>query len=219
MFESVRIVGRGRVGTAVKERLRERQVAVGYDDPDLVLLCVPDSAIRESAAAVPPGPWIAHVSGATSLRALDPHARRFGLHPLQTFTRTRGPEQLDGAWAAVTAESPDARAHGFWLAEVLGLRPFEIRDELRVLYHAGAVIASNYLVTLYRSASRLLETAGAPPEALIPLMRRTIDNGFELTGPIARGDWATVQAHLAEISGRAPELEEMYRVLATVTAG
>jgi len=219
MFERVRVVGRGRVGTAVKERLRERQVALGYDGADLVLLCVPDPAIRESAAAVPPGPWIAHVSGATSLRALDPHVRRFGLHPLQTFTRTRGPEQLDGAWAAVTAENPDARARGFWLAEVLGLRPFEIRDELRVLYHAGAVIASNYLVTLYRSASRLLETAGAPPEALIPLMRRTIDNGFELTGPIARGDWATVQAHLAEICLRAPELEEMYRVLATVTAG
>jgi predicted short-subunit dehydrogenase-like oxidoreductase (DUF2520 family) len=99
------------------------------------------------------------------------------------------------------------------------LRPFEIRDESRILYHAGAVIASNYLVTLYRSASRLLQTAGAPPEALIPLMRRTIDNGFELTGPIARGDWATVQAHLDEISLRAPELEAMYRVLATVTTG
>jgi predicted short-subunit dehydrogenase-like oxidoreductase (DUF2520 family) len=219
MFERVSVVGRGRVGTAVKERLRERQVALGDDGADLVLLCVPDPVIRESAAAVHPGPWIAHVSGATSLRALDPHLHRFGLHPLQTFTRTRGPEQLDGAWAAVTAESPDARARGFWLAEVLGLRPFELRDELRVLYHAGAVIASSYLVTLYRSASRLLETAGAPPEALIPLMRRTIDNGFELTGPIARGDWATVQAHLAEISRRAPELEEMYRVLATVTAG
>jgi predicted short-subunit dehydrogenase-like oxidoreductase (DUF2520 family) len=219
MFERVRVVGQGRVGTALQERLRERCVSASDDRADLVLLCVPDSAIRASASAVSPGPWIAHVSGATSLRALDPHVHRFGLHPLQTFTRTRGPEQLDGAWAAVTAESPDARARGFWLAEVLGLRPFEIRDELRILYHAGAVIASNYLVTLYRSASRLLETAGAPPEALVPLMRRTIDNGFELTGPIARGDWATVQAHLAEISGRAPELEEMYRVLATVTAG
>jgi predicted short-subunit dehydrogenase-like oxidoreductase (DUF2520 family) len=129
MFESVRVVGRGRVGAA-DERLRERQVSAHGDGADLVLLCVPDSAIRECAAAVSPGPWIAHVSGATSLRALDPHVRRFGLHPLQT-----------------------------------------------------------------------------------------IDNGFELTGPIARRDWATVQAHLAEIAGRAPELEEMYRVLATVTVG
>src|ERR1700731_4110731 len=167
MFERVSVVGRGRVGTALKERLRERQVALGDDGADLVLLCVPDPAIRQSAAAVPPGPWIAHVSGATPLKALDPHVRRFGLHPLQTFTRARGPEQLDGAWAAVTAEDPDGRARGFWLAGGLGLGPFEIRDEFRVLYHAGAVIASNYLVTLHRSASRLLETAGAPPEALV----------------------------------------------------
>jgi predicted short-subunit dehydrogenase-like oxidoreductase (DUF2520 family) len=63
----------------------------------------------------------------------------------------------------------------------------------------------------------LLEIAGAPPQALVPLMRRTIDNGFELTGPIARGDWATVDAHLAAIAKGAPELEEMYRALAKVT--
>ena len=86
------------------------------------------------------------------------------------------------------------------------------------MYHAGAAIASNYLVTLYRAASRLFETAGAPPEALLPLMRRTIDNGFELTGPIARGDWSTVDAHLAAIREHAPELEAMYRTLAEVTA-
>src|SRR6266849_4796508 len=181
MFERVRVVGRGRVGTAVKERLRERQVALGYDGADLVLLCVPDPAIGESAAAVPPGPWIAHVSGATALAALDPHASRFGLHPLQTFTRARGPEQLDGAWAAVTAETDAARTRGFWLADCLGLRPFEVSEKSRVLYHAGAAMASNFLVTLYRSASRLFNQAGAPPEALLPLMQRTIDNGFELT--------------------------------------
>ena len=58
-----------------------------------------------------PGPWIAHVSGATPLAALDPHMRRFSVHPLQTFTRARGAEQLDGAWAAVTAETGDGRAH------------------------------------------------------------------------------------------------------------
>ena len=74
----------------------------------------------------------------------------------------------------------------------------------RTLYHAGAAIASNYLVTLYRAASRLFEDAGAPPEALVPLMTRTIENGFELTGPIARGDWAVVDAHLARAARRAP---------------
>jgi len=219
MFTSVRVVGRGRVGAALSARLLERRISVGDNHADLVLLCIPDSAIREVARALEPGPWVAHVSGATPLAALDPHTRRFGLHPLQTFTKRRGAEQIDGAWAGVTAENPDARARGFWLAELLGLHAFEISDESRVLYHAGTAIASNYLVTLYRTASRLLELAGAPPEALVPLMRRTIDNGFELTGPIARGDWATVEAHLAAISRNAPELEPMYRSLAKVTIG
>jgi predicted short-subunit dehydrogenase-like oxidoreductase (DUF2520 family) len=219
MFSSVMVVGRGRVGAALTARLLERRMSVGDDHADLVLLCVPDSAIRAVARAVEPGPWVAHVSGATPLTALDPHTRRFGLHPLQTFTKRRGAEQIDGAWAAVTAEDEEARERAFWLAKLLGLRPFEISDESRVLYHAGAAIASNYLVTLYRAASRLLELAGAPPEALVPLMRRTIDNGFELTGPIARGDWTTVEAHLAAISSHAPELESMYRALAKVTIG
>ena len=218
MFSTVRVVGHGRVGSAISARLRERGIVVREEEPDLVLLCVPDSAIPDVAAAIAPGPWVAHVSGATALSALAPHVRRFGVHPLQTFTRARGPEQLDGAWAAVTAETDAARTRGLWLAERLGLRPFELRDESRILYHAGAAMASNYLVTLHRLASRLFEQAGAPPEALLPLMRRTIDNGFELTGPIARGDWATVDAHLAAIHEAAPEIEKVYRALAQVTA-
>lgn len=216
-FERVNVVGRGRVGAAVAARLQERGVALGADGADLVLLCVPDSAIRGIASALPIGPWIAHVSGATPLHALDPHTRRFSVHPLQTFTRARGAEQLDGAWAAVTSESTEANALGFRLAEILNLRPFAIDDGARVLYHAGAVVACNFLVTLYRSASRLFEAAGAPPEALVPLMRRTIENGFDLTGPIARGDWATVRAHLEAISAQVPDLEPMYRALAKVT--
>ena len=80
-----------------------------------------------------------------------------------------------------------------------------------------AVIASNYLVTLHRAASRLFEAAGAPPEALIPLMTRTIENGFELTGPISRGDRQTVEAHVRAIQAEAPELEPMYSALAEAT--
>jgi predicted short-subunit dehydrogenase-like oxidoreductase (DUF2520 family) len=160
---------------------------------------------------------VAHVSGATPLAALEPHERRFSVHPLQTFSLSRGPEQLDGAWAAVTAETDEARAAGFELAALLGLRPFELADEARTLYHAGAVFASNYLVTLHRAASLLLESAGAPPEALEPLMRQTIENGFELTGPISRGDWATVDAHRAAIHEVHPELDELYETLAGAT--
>ncbi|TML73567.1 MAG: DUF2520 domain-containing protein [Actinobacteria bacterium] len=217
VFESVNVIGRGRVGAAIAARLAERGVAV-VPDADLFLLCVPDTAIADVASRIEPGRWVAHVSGATPLAALDPHARRFSVHPLQTFTLGRGPEQLDGAYAAVTAEGDEARERGIWLARTLGLEPFVLRDETRPLYHAGAAVASNYLVTLHRVASDLFRAAGAPPEALVPLMRRTIDNDFELTGPIERGDWETVDAHRRAIRATAPELEPLYDVLAEATA-
>jgi predicted short-subunit dehydrogenase-like oxidoreductase (DUF2520 family) len=219
LIENVRVVGAsGRVGSAVSARLRERGVALVEDGAELVLLCVPDSAIAEVAHSIETGPWIAHTSGATTLGALDPHRRRFGLHPLQTFTKRRGPEQLDGAYAALTAESVEAQDVGFWLARTLGLEAFPLLDEARPLYHAGAAIASNYLVTLHRVASELFGAAGAPPEALVPLMRRTIENGFELTGPIERGDWETVERHREAIRAARPELEPLYDVLAEATA-
>ena len=221
MIDNVIVIGaRGRVGSAVSARLRERGVELRDAGPaDLVLLCVPDRAIPEVAAGIEPGPWVAHTSGGTSLRALEPHAgRRFSLHPLQTFTLDRGPEQLDGAWAAVSGETGEAVAVGAWLAEALGLRPFDLADERRALYHAGAVIASNYLVTLRRAAGELFEGSDVPGEALEPLMRRVIDNGFQLTGPIERGDWATVERHRVAIAEVEPELLPAYDALAALTA-
>jgi predicted short-subunit dehydrogenase-like oxidoreductase (DUF2520 family) len=222
MFERVHVIGTGRAGGAIRGRLIERGLRVTdgrvvEPDAELVLLCVPDHVIAEVAAGVAPGPWIAHVSGATRLSALDPHERRFSVHPLQTLTRERGPEQLDGAWGAISAETDDALAHARWLAETLGIRAFEVADADRTLYHAAAVIGGNFLVTLYRVATRLLEQAGAPPEAIVPLMNRTIENGFDLTGPIARGDWTTVEAHLAALEARDPDLVPLYRALAEAT--
>jgi len=219
MIESIRIVGAGgRVGSTVSARLAERRIRLGDEDPELVLICVPDRAISEAASEIALGPWVAHVSGATPLTALDPHERRFGLHPLQSFSKARGPEQLDGAWGAVTAETDEARAVGLWLAETLGLRPFELDDARRAAYHAGAAFASNYLVTVRAAAGSLLEAANAPAEAIDPLIRGVVDTGFELTGPIARGDWETVDRHLAVIRAERAELEELYLVLATATA-
>jgi predicted short-subunit dehydrogenase-like oxidoreductase (DUF2520 family) len=217
MVKTIRAIGAGRVGSAISARLAERGVGLREDRAELVLLCVPDAAIAEVAGEIEPGPWIAHTSGGTPLSVLDPHTRRFGLHPLQTFTRARGPEQLDGAWAAVTAESDEARTLGFEVAELLGLRPFQLADEERALYHAGAVVASNFLVTLHDAAADLVEAAGAPPEALEPLMRRVIENGFELTGPVARGDLETIEGHLAAIRARRPSLEPLYRTLTQAT--
>jgi predicted short-subunit dehydrogenase-like oxidoreductase (DUF2520 family) len=222
MISSVRVVGTGRAGGAIAARLTERgmRVVAGREalaDAELVLLAVPDAAIPHVAQRLPIGPWVAHVSGATSLVALAPHERRFSVHPLQTLSRERGADQLDGAWAAVTAETDEAAALGRWLAETLGLRPFSLADADKPLYHAGAAMASNFLVTLYRAAARLLEETDAPPEALVPLMTRTIENGFVLTGPIARGDWTTVEAHLRALEARAPDLVPLYRALADAT--
>lgn len=223
-FTSACVVGAGRVGTAVAARLGERiptrttgrELEVG--DADLVLLCVPDRAVPEVATEIALGPWLAHTSGATTLGALEPHARRFSLHPLQTFVSSRGPEQLDGAWAAVSGETEEALAAGFALAGLLGVRPFELDDDERPLYHAAAAVASSFLVTIHWAASELFRAAGAPPEALLPLMRQTMDNDFELTGPLTRGDWETVERHLEVLHERRPDLEPMYRALTDVAA-
>jgi predicted short-subunit dehydrogenase-like oxidoreductase (DUF2520 family) len=220
VIERVHVIGSGRVGSAITARLSERGIALAEDDPDVVLLCVPDTSIPDVSRSVAPGrAWVGHVSGATPLAALDPHERRFSLHPLQTFAAPSGnPAQLamqfDGAWAAITGETADALTVARELAETLGLQPFELADEDRTLYHAGAVFASNYLVTLQRAATRL----GVPAEGIVLLMRGTIDHGFELTGPIARGDWATVEAHKRAIQAEHPELEQLYETLAEATA-
>lgn len=223
-FESVCIVGAGRVGKTIAARLAERlptrttgrELDVG--DAGLVLLCVPDGAISDVAAAIAPGPWVAHTSGATGLIALDPHERRFSLHPLQTFVLERGPEQLDGAWAAVTGETDEALAAARGLAGLLGVEPFELDDEDRPVYHAAAAFASSFLVTVHEVAAELIESAGAPAEALEPLMRRTIENGFRHTGPLVRGDWQTVERHREAIRSRRPQLLPLYEALTEATA-
>ena len=145
MVESVNVIGRGRAGSALAARLEERGVELREEGAELALLCVPDAVIPDVARGLTPGHgrWVAHVSGATPLSALDPHVRRISLHPLQTFTRARGPEQLDGAWAALTAETDEALELGLELARVLGLEPFELADADRPLYHAGAAVASS----------------------------------------------------------------------------
>ena len=113
----------------------------------------------------------------------------------------------------MTGETDEALAVARELAKILWLRPFELAESDRTLYHAGAVFASNYLVTLQRAAIRL----GVPAEGLVPLMTRTIENGFELTGPIARGDWAIVEAHKEALAAAYPELARVYEALADAT--
>jgi predicted short-subunit dehydrogenase-like oxidoreductase (DUF2520 family) len=223
MFTTVCIVGAGRVGQAAFARLGERLEArltgreLACVNADLVLICVPDRSIATVAAAVPPGPWVAHVSGAATLATLEPHRRRFSVHPLQTFQPGLGPAQFDGAWGAVTAETDEALAAALELTDLLGLRAFELPDEERPVYHAAATMAASFLVTLHAAAADLMEAARAPVEALEPLMRQTIANGCKPTGPLVRGDYETVRVHLETIRARRPQLEPLYLALADAT--
>lgn len=224
MIDNVVVVGAGRAGSVLASRLAAAGASVrtagrelDVEGADVVLLCVPDREIAPVAAALEPGPWVAHVSGATRLSALDPHVRRFALHPLQSFAPGRGPEQLDGVFAAIGGETTEALETARELAALLDLTPFELDDEKRALYHAGAVFASNYLVTLHAAAGELMTAAGAPEAALEPLMRGVLESGFLLNGPIARSDWATVESHLLAIRKARPRLEPLYRVLVEAT--
>jgi predicted short-subunit dehydrogenase-like oxidoreductase (DUF2520 family) len=120
------------------------------------------------------------------------------LHPLQSLPSVElGVERLPGSWCAVDGPAGVER-----LAVSLGMRPFRVADDQRVAYHAAATIASNHLVALLGQASRIAAESGVPPEALLPLVRATLDNvdtlGPEaaLTGPVARGDADTVSRHL-----------------------
>src|SRR5215211_1699123 len=210
--QTIAIVGGGRMGRALTAVLGAAGVratgphARGFDGAgaDAVLLCVPDGQIATAAAAVHPGPLVGHCSGATGLGVLAPH-EAFGLHPLMTITRRGG--DFRAAGAAVAGSSDRALAFATGLARALGMRPFEIADEDRAAYHAGAAMASNFLVALESAAQRV---AGVDREVLAPLVRAAVETWVAegdaaLTGPIARGDEATVARHREAITGKAPD--------------
>jgi predicted short-subunit dehydrogenase-like oxidoreductase (DUF2520 family) len=233
----VGVVGAGRLGGALVLALRAAGVDVAGplgrgEAPggcDAIVLCVPDSEIPAAAAAVAgAAPLIGHTSGATPLRALDPaRGEAFGLHPLQTFAPGDGPEAFTGAGCAIAGCTPTALAFAADLARTLGMTPFEIDEEGRAAYHAAASVASNFLVTLQAAAERIAAGAGLEAaetrELLLPLVRRTLDNvaalGPEraLTGPVARGDEATVAAQRRAVAEVAPELLALFDELVRQT--
>ena len=192
---------------------------------EVALLCVPDAEIGAASEAVrsanPGIRLVGHTSGATGLGALSAPAS-FSLHPLQTIPA--GTTSLAGAPAAVSGSDDPALELARDLAEALGMRPFEVPEEARAAYHAAASIASNFLIALEESAVELLDAAGIESgrELLTPLVLQSAANwaergGEALTGPIARGDEATVAAHRRAIRELAPELEPMYEQLAERT--
>ncbi len=206
-------------------------VEVNHGTPDLRIIAVSDDAIPEIAAVVADlGDPVAtvHVSGAVGVSALDVIAatgvQTGSVHPLQTLPDAeRGAQLLDGAWMAITAEHPlRTQLHDF--AVSLGCRPFDLSDDVKPLYHAAAAACANYTLTTLDLSLALFEAAGVPFEAAHPLIEAVVANAFELgpagalTGPVARGDAATVASQVAAIRERVPQAEQLFIDLARSTA-
>ncbi|MDA0141545.1 DUF2520 domain-containing protein [Solirubrobacter deserti] len=222
---SVAVVGAGRMGTVLAQALEAR--ALRRDEPvpadvDVLLLAVPDTAIAAVAAAMPEGPLLGHVSGATGLEVFG--AREgFSLHPMMSTPPGSDPSILRGAGGAVDGTSDRALEVAFALADRLGLEVTRVPAEDRVAYHAAGAIAANFLVALEACAERLAATAGISRRQLAPLVLATARQWAEigpeqaLTGAIARGDELTVERHRATIAERTPELLPVWTELAEVT--
>lgn len=220
------VVGAGRLGTALAAALRAAgPLARGEPVPpaaEVVLLCVPDGQIAAAASAVAPGPLIGHCSGATGLEALGDR-EAFSLHPLMSVPSGSGPEVLRGAGAAIDGSTPRALDTARELAEAAGMRPARVAAADRAAYHAAASMAANFLVTLEGAAERLAGTAGVERALLAPLVvaaaRQWAELGARraLTGPIARGDAATVERQRAAVAERTPELLPLWDALAEAT--
>jgi predicted short-subunit dehydrogenase-like oxidoreductase (DUF2520 family) len=224
--ESCAIVGAGRLGHALAAALS--QAGIEIDGPlgrgatpqaEVVLLCVPDDEIANAAAALTPSKtqFVGHCSGATTLEPL--HAQNaFSLHPLMTVPEG-GAAPFEGAGCAVAGATETARGMAEALARALHMRPVTVADEDRAAYHAAASIAANFLVTLEGAAERLAATAGVDRALLVPLARAALENwaakgaGPALTGPVARGDEATIARQRAAIEERAPDLLETFDAL------
>ena len=199
-------------------------------DVEILILAVRDDAITPLATSLGNARTISdrhvvlHLSGAQGQEALGPlvtsHAALGSIHPLQTIVEPElAPARLKGAWAAVEG-MPRAVEAGEQLAQDLGMRPFRIATKAKPIYHAGAVFASNYLVVVEAVAQRLLRHAGLSDAdawaALRPLVEGTIENLSRhepreaLTGPVVRGDTATIDRHLQSM---AIDDAKLYRTL------
>ena len=189
-------------------------------DVEILVLAVRDDAITPLAnslaktRAITARHVVLHLSGVQGQEALGPlvtsRAALGSIHPLQTIVEPElAPARLKGAWAAVEG-MPRAEEAGEQLARAVGMRPFRIATKAKPIYHAGAVFASNYLVVVEAVAQRLLRHAGLSDAdawaALRPLVEGTIENLSRhepreaLTGPVVRGDTATIDRHLQSLT-------------------
>jgi predicted short-subunit dehydrogenase-like oxidoreductase (DUF2520 family) len=203
------------------------------DAAELVFITTPDGVIPQVATEVKwhEGQSVVHCSGADSTETLEP-ARKLGaqagtIHPLQTFASVdQAIENIPGSTFAVEAEEP-LKSTLRDIATTLKGDFIELKAEDKVLYHAAAVIACNYLVTLVKLATDLWQTFDVPTnqaaKALLPLLRGTINNienvGIPgcLTGPLARGDTGTITKHIEAMKKTAPDVLPTYLELGRQT--
>ena len=216
----IQIVGAGGMGRAIDRALRAAGAAVlpiegrgaNGAGADLVLLAVPDAAIPDASACIEPGPIVGHLSGITMLAAVAGH-EACSLHPLLSVADES--TRFDGAWAAFDGSTGRAAAAVLEVARLLGMRTFRVRDEDRAAYHASASIAANFLVVLEATAERVAATAGVPREALTPLVNGALANwerlgSAALTGPVVRGDTATIELQRNALIERDPVSVALY---------
>lgn len=205
---------------------------------DIVFITTPDGLIESICSdlarqnALGAETMVFHLSGAHSSGILA-QAKQLGavvgsIHPLQSFAPYEPGQASPFKGINVSVEGdPDAVAQGKEIAAALDARAFAIPTESKTLYHASAVVASNYLVTLVRFALTLLMETGLREdvafEILSPLIQGTLSNigsrgcTRALTGPVARGDHETVSRHLADIDEKTPEYSALYRLLGAHT--
>ncbi len=225
--EVVGMLGRRRIDDLAEQ---VEASVLSWDDrfpgADLVLVAVRDDAIAEVAERIGDKTEdpIVHMSGVAGLDVLS-SARRGSFHPLQTLPDpATGADRLAGAGVAVAGSDPRVVASLYELAELLGMHPFSVDEQHRALYHAAAAAASNFVVTALAIAHRLFREAGVDPSHAEPLTVAVVDNVHRLgvaqalTGPVARGDVATVAAHLAAIAAAVPEQLDGYRAMVSETA-
>ena len=222
---AVSMVGAGRVCTGVSEAVREAPL-VFITTPDGVIESVCDQVA--SAGEFSTDHVVYHLSGALSSSILS-SARKDGahtgsIHPLQSFAPYEEGALSPFKGINISIEGSELAVDlGKEIVNALGANFFIIPTEAKTLYHASAVVASNYLVTLEHFALSLLAQAGLDPERgydiLEPLILGTLKNIKAggtikaLTGPVARGDETIIQRHLADIDGKMPEFTEIYKLL------
>lgn len=195
-----------------------REAALGVD---LVVIATPDVAVAEVAAAIRPSgeTVVAHLSGALGLAPLLAHRRVAVLHPLVALTDPgRGADRLVGAWFGLATDGDPLVED---VVEELHGRVVRVAEVDWARYHAAAVVASNHLVALLGQVERIAQGAGVPLDAYLDLARGALDDvaglgpAAALTGPVRRGDTATVEAHLAALP---PEERPAYEALAREAA-